>query len=73
MTTYHQGDDSPALLVSMAAAKEGTPFPAFVEAMLMNIVYEILKEAGVRLPRPVGQAVSIVGALSSEKLQFQPA
>ena len=31
--------------------------------MLTNIIYEILKEAGVRLPRPVGQAVSIVGAL----------
>jgi len=35
----------------------------FVEAFLMQIIYEILREAGVRLPRPVGQAVSIVGAL----------
>ena len=63
LTTYHQEMIPPALLVSMAAAKEGTPFPAFVEAMIMGIIYEILKEAGVRLPRPVGQAVSIVGAL----------
>ena len=63
LTTYHQEMIPPALLISMAAAKEGTPFPAFVEAMIMGVIYEILKEAGVRLPRPVGQAVSIVGAL----------
>lgn len=63
LTTYHQEMLPPAMLISMAAAKEGTPFPAFVEAMIMGIIYEILKEAGIRLPRPVGQAVSIVGAL----------
>jgi len=63
LTTYHQEMLPPAMLISMAAAKEGTPFPAFVEAMIMGVIYEILKEAGVRLPRPVGQAISIVGAL----------
>jgi len=63
LTTHHQEMLPPAMLISMAAAKEGTPFPVFVEAMVMGIIYEILKEAGVRLPRPVGQAISIVGAL----------
>lgn len=63
ITTFHQEFLPPALLVSIAAAHEGTPFPAVVEALLMNIIYEILREAGVRLPRPIGQAVSIVGAL----------
>jgi spore germination protein KA len=63
LTTYHQEMLPPAMLYSLAAAREGTPFPAFVEAMMMGIIYEILKEAGIRLPRPVGQAVSIVGAL----------
>jgi spore germination protein KA len=63
LTTFHQEMIPSILLVTMAAAKEGTPFPAFVEALGMGIVFEILKEAGVRLPRPVGQAVSIVGAL----------
>lgn len=63
LTTFHQEMLPPALLINMAASKEGTPFPAFIEAVIMNIIYEILKEAGVRLPRPVGQAVSIVGAL----------
>src|SRR6185437_13067765 len=39
------------------------PFPAFFEAMIMEVTFEILREAGVRLPQAVGQAVSIVGAL----------
>src|SRR6185437_871698 len=39
------------------------PFPAFFEAMIMEVTFEILREAGLRLPRSVGQAVSIVGAL----------
>jgi spore germination protein KA len=47
----------------MAAAREGTPFPAAMEAGAMMIIFEILREAGVRLPRNVGQAISIVGAL----------
>jgi spore germination protein KA len=63
ITTFHQEFLPPALLVSIAAAHEGTPFPSVVEALVMNIIYEILREAGVRLPRPIGQAVSIVGAL----------
>ncbi|MCO1603278.1 spore germination protein [Desulfosporosinus nitroreducens] len=63
LTTFHQELIPTPLLFSMAAAQEGVPFPALVEAMGMGVVFEILREAGVRLPRPVGQAVSIVGAL----------
>jgi len=62
-TTFHQELIPTPLLVTMIAAKEGTPFPAFVEALLMGLIFEILREAGVRMPRPIGQAVSIVGAL----------
>ena len=51
------------LLFTLAKAREGTPFPAFIEAVIMVFAFEILREAGVRLPRPVGQAISIVGAL----------
>lgn len=61
--TFHQEMLPTALLLSVAAAREGVPFPALVEALLMEIAFEILREAGIRLPRPVGQAVSIVGAL----------
>lgn len=63
MSTFHQELIPTTLLFTMAAGHEGVPFPAVMEAGLMIITFEILREAGVRLPRPVGQAVSIVGAL----------
>jgi spore germination protein KA len=51
------------LLLTIANAREGTPFPVFLEAAILMLACEILREAGVRLPRPVGQAISVVGAL----------
>lgn len=63
LLTYHQEMIPTTLLFSMAASRETVPFPAIVEALLMELSFEGLREAGVRLPRPVGQAVSIVGAL----------
>lgn len=61
--TYHQEMLPTTLLISIAAQREGVPFPAFLEALIMEITFEILREAGVRMPRAVGQAISIVGAL----------
>ena len=61
--TYHQEMLPTPLIMSIAAQREGTPFPAFVEALFMETVFEILREAGIRLPRQFGQAISIVGAL----------
>ncbi|WP_102345051.1 spore germination protein [Bacillus sp. Marseille-P3661] len=63
LTTFHHEMVPALLLTTMAAAEEKVPFPTFIEAMLMAIVFEILREAGVRMPRPVGAAISIVGAL----------
>lgn len=63
ITTFHQEMIPTPLLISLAAQREGVPFPAFIEALVMELTFEILREAGVRLPRAVGQAVSIVGAL----------
>ena len=63
VTTFHQELVPTSLLITMARAREGVPFPAFVESLIMIITFEILREAGIRLPRPVGQAMSIVGAL----------
>ena len=51
------------LVVTLAAAEEGVPFPLVVEVILFGLAFEGLREAGVRLPRPVGSAVTIVGAL----------
>lgn len=63
LQTFHQEMIPTVLLVSMAEAREGVPFPAAIEAFLMIIMLELIKESGVRLPRAVGSAVSIVGAL----------
>ncbi|MDI6880358.1 MAG: spore germination protein [Desulfitobacteriaceae bacterium] len=63
VTSFHQEMIPTRLLLSIVAAREGVPFPAVVEALIMEITFEVLREAGVRLPRAVGQAVSIVGAL----------
>jgi spore germination protein KA len=62
-TTFHQEMIPSQLAFSIAAQREVVPFPSFVEALIMEVTFEILREAGVRMPRAVGQAVSIVGAL----------
>lgn len=63
ITTFHQEMIPTQLLISLVAARQGVPFPALVEALMMEFTFEALREAGIRLPRAVGQAVSIVGAL----------
>ncbi|RUS46767.1 spore germination protein [Cohnella sp. AR92] len=63
ITTFHQEMLPTPLLISLASQREGVPFPALVEALLMELTFEVLREAGVRMPRVVGPAISIVGAL----------
>lgn len=52
-----------SLLLSITATREGVPFPVVVEVLVMEALFEVLREAGVRLPRVIGPAISIVGAL----------
>ncbi|HHV54550.1 MAG TPA: spore germination protein [Firmicutes bacterium] len=52
------------LMLSIAAQREQVPYPAVIEALIMGVVLQILIEAGVRLPRPVGSAITIVGAIA---------
>ncbi|WP_254639680.1 spore germination protein [Cohnella sp. GbtcB17] len=63
VTTFHQEMIPTNLVLSIASAREAVPFPALFEALLMEIVFEALREAGIRLPKQIGQAISIVGAL----------
>ncbi len=63
LITYHQEMIPTPLLIGISAAREGVPFPTIFEALGMLFVFEILREAGVRLPKPFGQSISIVGAL----------
>lgn len=51
------------LIITIAASRDVIPFPAIVEALIMEIAFEVLREAGVRIPKPIGQTVSILGAL----------
>ncbi|WP_294476270.1 spore germination protein [uncultured Ruminococcus sp.] len=51
------------LLLNLSAAEEATPYPLVVEMTLLMVLFEIMREAGVRLPKAVGGAVSIVGGL----------
>lgn len=62
VTTFHHSMLPPQILLSLAAQREGVPFPAFIEAIIMEVTFEILREAGVRMPRNIGSAMSIVGA-----------
>ena len=61
--TFHQEMIPTSLLISLSAQREGVPFPALIEALIMELSFEILREAGIRMPRAIGQAVSIVGGL----------
>ncbi|XBL76399.1 spore germination protein [Bacillus thuringiensis] len=61
--SFHQGLIPTKLVMSMAGTRMGVPFPSFIEALLMEVSIEILREAGLRLPKPVGQTVGLVGGL----------
>ncbi len=63
VVNFHQELVPTALILRIAASREGLPFPVILELLLMESVFEILREAGLRLPTTVGNAVSIVGAL----------
>ncbi|WP_249871710.1 spore germination protein [Oceanobacillus saliphilus] len=63
LVSYHPGMIPSTLVFSIAASREGVPFPAAVEAVLMAATFEILHEAGIRLPKVIGQTVGIVGGL----------
>lgn len=63
ISTFHSELIPTVLLLAILDTREGIPFPAFIEALLMEFFFEIMREAGIRLPKPVGSAVSIVGAL----------
>lgn len=63
VTAFHQELLPTPLLLNMAAAREGVPVPAVIEALAMQLVFEVIREAGIRMPTQIGNAVTIVGAL----------
>ena len=63
VTNFHQELLPTSLTLSIAAQREGVPFVAIVEALFLEVSFELLREAGIRLPKAIGPAISIVGAL----------
>ncbi len=61
--SFHQEMIPTPLLYLVASSEESTPFPLLVEAIIIHILYEIMREAGLRLPNTIGHAVSIIGAI----------
>lgn len=51
------------LALSFAAAREGVPFSILLEVIIMEVAFELLLEAGIRLPGPMGNTIGIVGGL----------
>lgn len=63
ITSYHTSIIPTRLAYSIAASREGVPFPSFIEAIIMEISLALLMEAIIRLPRPIGATIGIVGGL----------
>ncbi|WP_272941211.1 GerAB/ArcD/ProY family transporter [Bacillus coahuilensis] len=63
ITNYHSGMLPPDLLFAIAGAREKVPLPAVFEILLMEIAFELIREAGLRVPNPIGPTIGIVGAL----------
>ncbi len=52
-----------ALIMTLATARQNVPFPALIEVLIMELAFELLREAGVRVPGPMGSTIGIVGGL----------
>lgn len=63
LTTYNQEMIPNKLLFSIISSREGVPLPTVLEVLIMIFVFELLKETGIRVPGPLGQTISFVGAL----------
>lgn len=63
IATFHPELLNDILLMNLSDAEQSAPFPLVAEALAMLVMYEIIRESGLRLPKAVGGAVSIVGGL----------
>lgn len=68
---FHKETIPSELIVSLAESRQRVPFPLVMELIGLIFIFEIVREAGVRMPRAIGQAVSIVGALILGQVSVQ--
>lgn len=62
-TTFHFSLIPTVIALRLAISRAGVPFPTVIELLLMTFFFQLLREAGIRLPQVIGQSMSIVGAL----------
>ncbi|MGN0106696.1 MAG: spore germination protein [Hominilimicola sp.] len=63
ITLFHQEIIPTYLLYSISASRENVPFPSILELLLMDLSFEMIREAGLRMPGPIGSTLGIVGGL----------
>ena len=63
ITSFHQEILPTELLFSILSSRENVPFPVIVELLVMEIAFELIREAGIRIPSPIGSTIGIVGGL----------
>lgn len=63
VTSFHIEILPTELLYSILAARESVPFPVIFEILIMEISFEIIREASLRVPSPIGTTIGIVGGL----------
>ncbi|KWX69924.1 spore germination protein [Paenibacillus jilunlii] len=61
--SFHPGLIPTELVISIIETRQGVPFPSVIEVLILEVSIEILREAGIRLPKPIGPAMGIVGGL----------
>lgn len=63
ITNFHQEMIPTDLLLAIVASREKVPFPSVVEIFIMEVSFELIREAGIRIPGPIGPTLGIIGAL----------
>lgn len=63
ITNFHQEMIPTSLLLSIESSREKVPFPSIIEILIMELSFELIREAGIRIPSPIGPTLGIVGAL----------
>ncbi|TVY07803.1 spore germination protein [Paenibacillus cremeus] len=63
VSTFHEEMIQTDLLLAIGATRERVPFPALVEVLIMEVAFELIREAGIRIPTMMGPTIGIVGAL----------
>ncbi|BBP92730.1 hypothetical protein BsIDN1_63480 [Bacillus safensis] len=63
LVSYHPGLLPTRMALTIAGSRQNVPFPPVVEAILMSFTIELLREAGLRLPRAIGQTIGLIGGV----------